>query len=255
MGDLGMYLREMGLSEYESAAYLGLLPEGRATAKEVANASDIPQSRVYDVLSGLATKGFVKQQPGRPKKFGAVNPGRAVEQYGRYRRSQFAAELDDVRETGAAFVDAVETSRLPEESGAEPDVVWSYHSERRLFDVFERLCRAAAAEIRMVTRADSIERKMSRLNDVLDDRSQAGVRLRVLVAAGDRIDDVVADRLGQCAEVRYGTPIGGQIYLFDQDAALLAFPRDGQYVGTTVHSSHLGTTLSHLFDVAWDAVE
>ena len=149
----------------------------------------------------------------------------------------------------------METSRLPEESETDPDIVWSYHTERRLFDVFERLCRAANDEIRMVTRADSIERKMSRLNDVLDARSQAGVRLRVLVAAGERVDNVVADRLGQCAEVRYGTPIGGHVYVFDHDAALLAFPQDGHYVGVTIHSPSLGTTLSHLFDVAWDAVE
>jgi sugar-specific transcriptional regulator TrmB len=251
MTDPEMYLHEMGLSEYESAAYLALLQEGRATANDVATAADVPQSRVYDVLDRLNTKGFVKTQPGRPKKFGAVGPERAIDQYGEFKRDQFDDELAEAMTAGESFVDAVETDRLPEGDGDGPDIVWSYHSERQLFDVFERLCEEATDEIRMITRADSIERKVGRLKGVLEERSDAGVRQRVLVPESQTIKNPVVRRLGELAEVRRGDSIGAQIYLFDQEAILMAFPDGDHYVGLTIHNEQLSETLVHMFEAVW----
>lgn len=251
MADPAMFLHEMGLSKYESAAYLALLQEGRATAKDVATAADIPQSRVYEVLDRLGIKGFVKTQPGRPKKFGAVAPERAIDQYAKYKRDQFDDELAETMTAGESFVDTVETDRLPEEHREGPEIVWSYHSEHQLFEAFERLCREATDEIRMITRADSIERKVSRLQGVFEEQSDAGVRQRVLVPEHQTIKDPVVRRLGELAEVRRADGLGAQIYLFDQEAILMAFPGGDQYVGLTVRNVQLSETLAHMFEAVW----
>lgn len=251
MADPEMYLHEMGLSKYEASAYLALLSEGQSTAKEIATTADIPQSRVYDILDRLNTKGFVKAQPGRPKKFGNVAPERAIEQFAEYKRDLFDAELDNAMTAGDEFVNSVESARNKEDETSVPDIVWSYHSERQLFGVFERLCEDATEDIRMVTRADSIERKVSRLKEVLDERSDEGVRLRVLVPEGQPIKEVVAERLSECADVRRARHIGAQIYLFDSAAILMAFPDGDHYVGLTVRNEELGETLNQMFELLW----
>lgn len=52
-------LLTLGLSEYEAKAYIALLEKNPATAYEVAKSSGIPTSKIYEVLSRLAEKGFV----------------------------------------------------------------------------------------------------------------------------------------------------------------------------------------------------
>lgn len=251
MVDQEMYLHEMGLSEYEASAYLALLQTGKATAKEVATAGDIPQSRVYDVLEKLERKGFVISQPGRPKKFGTVEPERAIRQFGEYKEKKFEAEYENVMNAGEEFVDSVHASPPATGTADEPDIVWSYHTEHQLFEVFERLCRGATDEIRMVTRADSIERKVGRLDEMLGELDEQGVRIRVLIPRSQQVRDVVVERLAECADVRRATHIDAQIYLFDGDAVLIAFMQDQQYVGLTVRNRALGETLNHLFEVLW----
>lgn len=64
--------------------------------------------------------------------------------------------------------------------------------------------------------------------------------------------DVVVDRLSEYAAVRRAADIDAQIYLFDDDAALIAFVQDQQYVGLTVRNRTLGRTLIHLFEALWE---
>jgi sugar-specific transcriptional regulator TrmB len=57
-------LQQLGFSSYESKAYLGLLTCHPATAYEVAKASGVPTSKIYETLGKLTTKGIV--QPSEP---------------------------------------------------------------------------------------------------------------------------------------------------------------------------------------------
>ncbi|WP_456456003.1 TrmB family transcriptional regulator [Thermovibrio sp.] len=62
-------LKEFGLNTYEAKCYVALLSKGRATASEVSRASGVPHQRVYDSLSSLEEKGFVKVVNKKPKLF------------------------------------------------------------------------------------------------------------------------------------------------------------------------------------------
>jgi sugar-specific transcriptional regulator TrmB len=67
-------LKVLGLSPYEAKAYAVLLSVGEATAREISDLSNIPRTKVYDVLKRLADKGFVEVQPGTPTLFKASEP-------------------------------------------------------------------------------------------------------------------------------------------------------------------------------------
>jgi predicted transcriptional regulator len=59
-------LKELGLTEYETAAYLALVEGGQISASDVSSRSKVPYSRIYDVLGRLEEKAFIQVQRGRP---------------------------------------------------------------------------------------------------------------------------------------------------------------------------------------------
>lgn len=67
-------LRLMNLTEYESRTYLALVSKGSATVKEIREIAQIPYSREYDILENLERRGYVVVQPGRPRRYRAVDP-------------------------------------------------------------------------------------------------------------------------------------------------------------------------------------
>jgi len=67
-------LNRVGLSEYEAKAYTTLLMLGPSKASEISKESQIPQSKIYEVLETLALKQLVETLEGRPKEFRAIEP-------------------------------------------------------------------------------------------------------------------------------------------------------------------------------------
>ncbi len=67
------------LNIYETKVWLALLGKGSATAGEVAEISNVPRSRTYDVLESLEKQGFAILKIGKPIKYIAVNPAIVLE--------------------------------------------------------------------------------------------------------------------------------------------------------------------------------
>lgn len=63
-----------GLSEYESKVYTSLVFLGTSKAGTISKDSDVPQSKIYEVLEQLMEKQLVQVFNGRPKEFRAVEP-------------------------------------------------------------------------------------------------------------------------------------------------------------------------------------
>lgn len=81
----------MGLTEYESKAYLSLVSLISATALEINENSGVPLSKIYDVLKGLHKKGFIEIKRGRPLKYTIVPPHDVFEKS----RVKIKEELDE----------------------------------------------------------------------------------------------------------------------------------------------------------------
>ncbi|VVB60514.1 Putative HTH-type transcriptional regulator TrmBL2 [uncultured archaeon] len=62
-------LKEIGLSNYEIAAYLKLAEMGITDARTLYKEANIPFGRIYEVLNSLVGKGLVEVQGTRPKKY------------------------------------------------------------------------------------------------------------------------------------------------------------------------------------------
>jgi sugar-specific transcriptional regulator TrmB len=67
-------LKGIGLSEYESRAYLALVASGSSSASFVAEIGQIPRTSAYRILRGLEGKGFARSKEGRPRTFTPTDP-------------------------------------------------------------------------------------------------------------------------------------------------------------------------------------
>ena len=67
-------LKQLGLTEYETQAYLALVAGGQMGASDVSTKSKVPYSRIYDVLGRLEEKQFIQIKKGRPTTYIAKAP-------------------------------------------------------------------------------------------------------------------------------------------------------------------------------------
>lgn len=72
-------LHEVGLTEYETKAYLILLERGVMTASKVSEHGGIPYSKVYETLNSLERKGWIEVERGRPSRYFPKAPSEALE--------------------------------------------------------------------------------------------------------------------------------------------------------------------------------
>ena len=85
-------LKGIGLTMYEAQAYVTLTSLIESTAAEIAEKSNIPRSKIYDVLKGLREKGFIEIEDGRPLTYIVKSP---VEVLSR-EKEKINNELDDI---------------------------------------------------------------------------------------------------------------------------------------------------------------
>jgi HTH-type transcriptional regulator, sugar sensing transcriptional regulator len=119
-------LEAMGLSEYESKAYVALLGfDLPLTAYEVAKQSGIPTSKVYEVISRLQEREMILPAvEGGKKKYSARDPEECVDAY----RQRVEQSLGALRS---------ELKKL--RRGRGESVIWNYRDYDGLLDKAERM--------------------------------------------------------------------------------------------------------------------
>ncbi|UCC33452.1 MAG: TrmB family transcriptional regulator [Candidatus Bathyarchaeota archaeon] len=76
-GDVRRVLREIGLTSYETRAYLALVESGVMIASQVSERSSVPYSKIYETLNSLQRKGWIETAQGRPIKYYPKSPSEA----------------------------------------------------------------------------------------------------------------------------------------------------------------------------------
>jgi len=109
MREIVARLSGIGLAEYESKAYIALLKVNPATPYQIAHASGIPSSKVYEALKRLVEKGVVAAlDEGKKRRYIPIDPGELL---GRYKTSMISLvdslsdDLDGIRgDSDASYI-------------------------------------------------------------------------------------------------------------------------------------------------------
>lgn len=113
-------LKKLGLNRYESLTYIGLNRIITGTADEIAKISDLPRSRIYDILNELEKKGFVEVERERPIKYSVIEPKIII----RKQKNKFIEEMDECEEKLQELYDnQISEVRAP---------VWLIHSNEKI---------------------------------------------------------------------------------------------------------------------------
>jgi len=95
--ELQASLEAAGLSPYQSDAYVAMLELGTASARELAEESDVPGPRVYDVVRDLEDRGYVETYEQDTLRVRAHDPAAVLSDLNS-RASQFAAAADEIED-------------------------------------------------------------------------------------------------------------------------------------------------------------
>lgn len=177
-------LREFGLSDSQSRAYVALLELRKSDAREVSRQSKVPLTRLYQVLEQLKERGLVVVHPSQPRAYEplamdafllALRDQRVEEARALERRREEIAALFPV----AATVDADDRGE-----------VLLVRGRFALVDKLRHAVQAAREEILYLAPAGTMKRGV--VLPLLEEATQRGLDLRVILPSAPHWQEIIA---------------------------------------------------------------
>lgn len=232
-------LRELGLTEYETRAYIGLVNSGPSTAGDLSEISEIPHSRIYEVLSKLEKRGWIESQSGRPARYRAKSPSEAL----RLERIKMDERFKDASETVQQ-----ELEPLYEEAGEmeKPDV-WTIRGKNDILGRMEEMF--AKAEIEILMSVPSFSEEFSGLKEFIPVLKKKNLDFRLLTSEENEFTREL--RSIPEFEVKYREPLFGGGVIVDGKEVLLVLESSGRIFA--LWSDEIGLTkfAEEYFEYLW----
>ena len=234
-------LREVGLTEYETRAYLILLERGVMTAREVSEHGRVPYSKVYETLNSLERKDWVEAERGRPSRYFPKSPSEALD----------AARLrleDKVSSWRSVVSGELQPLYERRELLEKPDI-WILRGEFSVLAKLREMLGGARKELMVAAPAfakDFVDSVVSMLSQLQD----SGVNVRVMVTR-----DWDVEKITKVGESRVREDMFGGGVVVDSKEALLFLGEDKPTL--VIWSNHMGLVkfARDYFQYLWSSSE
>ncbi len=243
-GEAKKVLRELGLTQYETRAYLALLDKGAITASQISEYAEVPYSKVYEVLASLGKKGWTKAERGRPSKYYPKSPSEALE----------AAKLR-LEETMRSWEQTMlsELQPLYEKRGIreKPDI-WILRGEFGILAKLKETLEKAKKEVMIA--APSLPKTLeSTVISLLTRLQNADVDVLFMVSRDTK--DWSLKKLANVAEVRVRDQMFGGGVIVDSKEAMLFLGEEKPTL--VIWANHLGLVkfARDYFQYLWNSSE
>jgi len=249
------------LNLYEAKIWTALLSRGISAAGELAEISDVPRSRAYDVLESLEKRGFVMLKSGKPIKYIAVEPSEVVERVKKHvhmeadehakklaspRGMDLVKELSLLHKNGIEFIDAGDDSS-------------SVRGRNNIYMHMETMMKNAKSNVTILTSAKGLARKAEALKQIVQEAGKRGVKVRIAAPVTKESADAVRE-LAAHAEIRHLQKPDSRMCIVDNKEVLFMLMNDSEIhpsydVGVWVNAPFFATAMNDLFDMAWKEME
>lgn len=239
----------MGLTDYESKAYLSLASLISASALEISETSGVPLSRTYDVLKSLHKKGFIEVTRGKPLIYRVVPPQDVFEKS----RVKIKEELDEAE----SEVKDIYESQISK----SPAPIWLIYGTDKI----------VKKEIEIISRAKStlhiasgfiFREEVEEMKYALNKSLKRGVQIRIIatpysITDGEKID--ISNDLNEldCEIKTFQIPFIKAI-IRDKKEMMLIFCKfkDGIVISQTAigvwnQYSEFVETIADLYNLVW----
>jgi len=237
-------LRELGLTEYETRAYLALLEKGVLTASQVSEYSGVPYSKVYETLGMLERKGWIETEQGRPGRHYPKAPSEALATV----KLQMEEKVKSWEKTILGDLQALYEKR---EIREKPDI-WILRGEFNILAKLEEMLDKARTELMVA--APAFAETLSGIFAPILMRLQ-GRGVKILFMAVGKAEKWDLQEIASIAEVRMRNHMFGGGVIVDGKEAVLFLGEEKPTL--VIWSNHLGLVkfAKDYFQYLWDSSE
>lgn len=133
---------ELGLTPYESQAYVSLIIYGPMSPSELAKKSSIPRPRAYDVLRSLMEKGLLMEQSGKPSIYTAISPQQGLKNLLVNIETETLTQLEEKRRTVEKLTQMLlQTYEKSKKLKLEKSKVWFTHRDTAFIAIYSEAIR------------------------------------------------------------------------------------------------------------------
>ena len=252
-------LQHIGLNAYESRAYLVLVGHQRFKAREVAGPARIPRQKIYEVLSSLVEKGFVRVVQGKAKQFFAVDPQLALGSFLSRQKEAHEREWQDRQELATLLSGHLEEVYTDSNRGYGPlDYIRIVADTDQIADEYRRFLLATTQEYLELARPPYAVQPMQ--EPFVDQLLENGATCRLLydsqsLSSEQRVQLAEFQQTRVKAKIRLLNELPIKLALFDNQRGMISLddPVAGHPRITALVFDHkqLATAMVSLFDDWW----
>jgi len=219
-------LHELGLTEYETRAYLTLIEGGTMTAGHISETAEVPYSKIYETLNSLEKKGWIEIEKNKPSKYYPKPPTEALEAAKlRFESTMKAWEQTVLKELQPLY----ERREIRE----KPDI-WIIRGEFNILVKLREMLNTVKKEL-MVAIPILPETLVEIIYPILIHQRDMGVETLLMVS--QNVEKKNIERISDVAEVRVRDRMfGGGIIANGREAMLLL----GEEPNLVIWSDHMG---------------
>jgi len=175
-----------GLNLYEVNIWTSLLSQGSATAGQLAEMSEVPRSRTYDILQSLEKRGFIVMQVGKPIKYTAVPPGEVVDRVKKsvVEEAERSAKRLEKAKTDPAMQKLGELFSTGIKKVETTGMTSTIKGRGNMYKHLAMLIKGAKKTVIVSTSDEGIVRKASAMHSIFKQASKKGVSIKVATPSG-----------------------------------------------------------------------
>jgi sugar-specific transcriptional regulator TrmB len=247
-------LASLGLSQYESKCFLAAVQTGPATINQIGIVAGVPRTKVYGAVRKLVERGLLEQSEDDAKMFIAHSPKDVLiplleKEDKRIKQGIEALTELEVIHQSMAYVKRAETLRSK---------VLRYYPRSSVTRKMKELFTTCKKKVIVLTTANGLIR-LSKMSDILFDRSRLGMSLEVFSSTRDEPVFTTAiqnlKEIDNCAISLLPSAAPVQIIIVDEQYVLVCDLKpddlrdDGQDVAFLIQSSEMAEMMESLIRV------
>ena len=246
-----------GLNLYEVRIWTALLSRGISSAGELADISDVPRSRAYDVLESLEKKGFIVIKLGKPIKYLAVDPGEVVERVKKSIKQTADKRVDKLRNlSNTSLLTELNSLHTQGIEFVDPaDLSGAIKGRHNIYSHLEMMVKNAEKSVTIVTTSKGVLRKIEALSPTMNKLAKKGVKIKI-AAPIEKDTESIVNEVSDFAEVKDMKNVNARFCIVDGRELMFMIMDDSSVhpsydVGIWVNTPYFSEALEGLFDITW----
>jgi sugar-specific transcriptional regulator TrmB len=236
-------LQDLGLTDYEIKAYISLLSHPGVQASEIAKDSDVPVSKIYEVLGNLERKGWVESQHSRPTRYFPKSPSTALQALRLRMEAELKANEDHLLGELMPLYEQKETQERPD--------IWIIRGDYNIIAKISESIDRCKKEL-LVVIPPSLNSVVDLVVPALVNVKNAGANVRILMSGA--VNERSAAKIAPIADLRLKENMFGGGVIVDANEVILLLGRgSGNREALAIWSDHAGLAsfARNYFEFLW----